>query len=159
MSLATIWNSIESWFKKEKPIIDDAFSKANLVVNILKTFIASPSGQTIISIISAFVPAAAVVNVVNSIATYLTDFGHVVAEEGKPLEEIVADGVAAINSKLSGSSKALALSNLAALIGKLISDANGGTATIQQAIVTTPVVYNPATLTDAEPDAPVKQAA
>lgn len=157
MILSNIWNTIKTdvgnFFAKEKPVLDDAFAKANNIVNILKAIIGSGTGQTVITILEMVLPAPAVVIVKGVIVTFLTDFGLATAEESKPVEEIILDGFSAI-AKLTGSSKVVALSGVVAIVAHAIDGANGGTTTIQQAIVAAPIVYDPSILSPALAVAP-----
>ena len=75
------------------------------------------------------------------------------SEVGKPIEEIVADGLAKI-ANLSGNSKVLALSNLAAIIGHAVGEANGSNTTLHQHIIASPLVYNPDILNSPIPTTP-----
>lgn len=148
MSLKTIFAGMGSWFEKEKPIVDDAFAKANSIVNILKSFEASVPGQAVLAVVGAFVGPNIIPAITNVMSTFFTDFGLAAAEEAKPVHQIVADGFNAVSTKLTGSSKALALGNLATVIGTAIDNSNGGTTTIQQGAIIAPVVYNPAIMSD-----------
>jgi hypothetical protein len=133
--------SISGWFTKEVPIVENAFTSANHIVNILKTLLGSASGQTIEAILDALAPGVAPA-VFSALNTFFTDFGLVASETTKTPSEIAADGLTAI-SKLTGNSKVVALSNVASIIGHAISTGNNGGSTIQQAIVAAPLVYHP----------------
>jgi hypothetical protein len=141
--------AISGFFTKELPVVEDAFTKAKNIVNVLKTFLGSATGQTVEAIIELALPGLGA-SIITELNTFFTDFGIVVAETGKAPEQIAADGLNAI-SKLTGDSKTLALSNVAAIIGNAGS---GAESTLQQAIVALPVVYNPNVL-----DTPVAPAA
>lgn len=142
MKLSDIWNDIKAFFIKEKPLLDDAFAKANSFVNIVKSIAGSTAGQAIIAVAEALLPVGAGVKITEALANFFTDFKWVTAEEGKTSEQLVADGFAYINT-LAGDGRAIALSNTASIVGKLISDETGAGVNIQQAIVSAPVVYNP----------------
>lgn len=141
---SNIFTSIKNFFVKEQPIVENALAVANNVVNIVKTFLGSATGQTIEAIIEALAPGVSSV-VFGALNTFFTDFGLVTAEISKTPAEIAADGLNAL-SRLTGDSKTIALSNVSAIIGNAISSANNGGSTLQQAIVAAPVVYNPAIL-------------
>lgn len=136
-----IWSAIKGFFQKEVPVLEDALSKSNGIVNIIKSFLGSHTGQTIITILEAFIPGP-VTAILTALNTFFTDFGLVTTEASKPLEQMVADGLNAL-SKLSGDNKAIALSNIAAIIGNAIDTVNGGTSTIQQHLIANVVVHNP----------------
>lgn len=148
---SNIASKIGSWFSTAKTEVEDAFTKANGFVNIVKTFLGSVTGQTLIAILEAFIPGVAT-TVINDLNIFFKDFGLVQAEVNKPIEEIAADGFNAI-PKLTGNSKTVALSNVASIVGHAMSTHLGGNSTLQQAIVAAPVVYNPDVLS-AAPVAP-----
>lgn len=133
-----IITAISGFFSKELPVVEDAFTKASGIVNVLKTFLGTATGQTIEAIIELVLPGLGV-TVINALNAFFTDFGLVSAEVAKTPSEIAADGLNAL-SKLTGDSKTLALSNVSAIIGNA---ASGTESTLQQAIVALPVVYNP----------------
>lgn len=142
----SIGNFFASFVKKAAPVVEDAFTGAVKITNILKTFLDSATGQTIEAIIEALAPGVSTA-VIGALNVFFTDFGLVVSEVGKDPLQIAADGLNAI-SKLSGDSKTTALSNVSSIIAHATSTANGGTSTLQQAITVIPVVYNPAVLND-----------
>jgi hypothetical protein len=137
----TIGNAIANFFKKEVPVLENALTGANNFVNVVKTFMGSTTGETLQALADALLPGVAPL-VFAGLNTFFTDFGLVVAELNKTPAQIAADGFNALG-KLTGDSKTLALSNVAAIIGNA---ANGGTATLQQHIVTAPLTYNSALL-------------
>jgi hypothetical protein len=149
-----IASAVSGFFTKEKPVVESAFSAAVGVVNIVKTFLGSATGQTIEAIIEVVAPGAGIA-VITALNTFFTDFGIVTAEASKTPSQLAADGLNAI-SKLTGDSKTLALSNVSSIIGHAISSINAGASTLQQAIVSIPLVYNPETLGDTS--APIAQA-
>jgi hypothetical protein len=140
----TIGNAISGFFKKELPVVENAFTSATTVVNVLKSFLGSATGTTVEAIIEALLPGTGTA-VIGAINTFLTDFGLVAAEVTKTPAQITADGLNAIGN-LTGNSRILALSNLATVIGDAASNANGGNSTLQQAIVAVPLVYKPTLL-------------
>lgn len=133
-----IGSIISGFFSKELPVVEDAFSKASGVVNVIKTFLGSATGQTIEAIFELALPGLST-TIIAALNTFFTDFGIVQAELSKTPSQIAADGLNAI-SKLTGDSKTLALSNVSAIIGNA---ASGSQSTLQQAIVSLPIVYNP----------------
>lgn len=149
----TIIQAIGNFFTKAKPIIEDIFTKANSIVNIVKSFEASPGGQTIIAILEAFAPGASNV-VIGLLNEFFVAFGivdkAVVAEGTKTQAEIASDGLAAV-AKLTGNAKVIALQNIASLIGHGISTVNGTGTTLQQATILAPLAHNPGLLSDAQP--------
>ena len=146
----SIGNFFSNFFTKAVPAVEAAFTSANGIVNILKTFLGSATGQTIEAIIEAFFPGISNV-VFNALNTFFTDYGLVEATlQGTPAE-IAAAGLNAI-AKLTGNSKVLALSNVAAIIGHTTSVATGGNSTLQQAIAINQVIHDPNVLTIAEPN-------
>lgn len=152
---STIADKIGSFFKKEVPVVETAFTSTNGAVNILKLFLGSVTGQILQAILDALFPGIAPA-IFADLNVFFTDYGLVQSEVGKSPADIAADGLNDL-SKLSGNSKILALSNVAAIIAHSASSATGGGTTLQQAIVTTPIVYNPAVLgvVDSEVVAPV----
>lgn len=140
----TIGNAISNFFKKEVPVVENAFAKATSVVNIIKTFLGSANGQTIEAIIEALLPGLGTV-IIADLNIFFTDFGLVTNELTKSPPDIAADGLNAL-AKLTGNSKAIALQNVASIIGNSASNATGGNSTIQQASVAIPLVYNPTLL-------------
>lgn len=138
---SNIISKITGWFSTAETAVEDAFTKAESVVNILKTFVGSVTGQTIIAIMEAFLPGAAT-TVINLLNEFFKDFGLVEAESTKPMEQIAADGFNAV-SKLTGNSKIVALSNIASIIGHGFSSVNGGNSTLQEAIVALPIMHKP----------------
>lgn len=140
----TIGNAISNFFKKEVPVVENAFNSAKAAVNVLKTFAGSATGQTVEAIIEALFPGTGTA-IIGALNVFFTDFGLVVAETNKNAADVTADGLNAI-AKLSGNSQITALSNVASIIGDAASNANGGNSTLQQAIVALPLVYNPTLL-------------
>lgn len=138
---SNIISKITGWFSTAESAVADAFTKAESVVNILKTFMGSVTGQTLIAILEAFLPGAAT-TVINLLNSFFKDFGLVEAESTKPAEEIAADGLNSL-ATLTGNSKIIALSNVASIIGHAFSSVNGGGSTLQEAIVALPIVHNP----------------
>lgn len=148
-------SKIGGWFSNAEQSVEQAFTKAESVVNIIKTFMGSVTGQTLIAILEAFLPGAAT-TVINLLNEFFKDFGLVEAESTKPVEEIAADGLNAV-AKMTGNSKIVALSNIASIIGHAFSSVNGGNSTLQEAIVALPIVHNPdlTTTTNGIVNAPV----
>jgi hypothetical protein len=139
-----IGSAISGFFQKELPIVENAFASATAVVNVIKSFDGSITGQTLEAIIEALLPGTGSA-VISGLHTFLRDFGLVTAETTKTPAQVAADGLNAI-ANLTGNSKVLALSNLATVIGDAASNANGGNSTLQQAIVAVPLVYKPTLL-------------
>lgn len=137
----TIGNAIGGFFKKEVPIVENAFASTSAVVNVLKTFDGSLTGQTLEAIFEACLPGAGTA-IIGALHIFFTDYGIVSTELTKTPTEVAADGINAI-SKMTGKSLTLGLSNLSTVIGDAASNANGGNTTLQQAIVSLPLVYNP----------------
>lgn len=136
-----IITAITGWFSKELPIVEDAFTKAVGVVNVLKTFLGSATGQMLESILELALPGVGSI-IINDLNIFFKDFGilqNIVT--GTPAE-IAAKGLNAI-AALTGNSKITALTNIAAIIGHAASNAKGGNTTIQQALISVPIVYNP----------------
>lgn len=140
-SISEIWQDVKAWFMKEKPVIDAAFIKANNVVNILKAIGGSDAGKAVIAVFSAFLPADVVAKATQAVGELFVGFGWAQAEEGKSWEQIIVDGFTAV-AKMTGNAKAIALAGVAAHIATIISELTGGDATIQQAIVSVPLVYD-----------------
>lgn len=133
-----ILTAIQGFFTKEVPVVETAFNNAKGLVNVIKTFVGSATGQTLEAIIELVLPGASTA-IFTALNTFFTDFGIVdKAATGLP-SEIAAIGLNAV-SKLTGDSKTLALSNVSAIIGNAASQ---GQSTLQQAIVSLPIVYNP----------------
>lgn len=146
MSLfASIGSFFTNFFTKAPAVVETALTSTNGIVNIIKTFLGSATGQTLEAIIEAFFPGVSSL-VFTALNTFFTDYGLVSsALQGTPAE-IAAAGLNAIG-KLTGNSKILALSNVAAIIGHTTSTATGGNSTLQQAIAVNQVIYNPSVLT------------
>lgn len=139
---SNIITAIGNFFKKEAPVFEAALSVANNYVNICKTFLGSATGQTLEAVIDALAPGVGPI-VFTALNTFFTDFGLISTElTTKTPAEIAADGFNALG-KLTGNSKIVALSNIAAIVGNAVNTANGGTEPLQQHIVAAPVVYNP----------------
>lgn len=138
---STIANAIGGFFKKEVPVVVQAFTSSSAIINIVKTFLGTASGQTLEAIFEALLPGtgAAIIAALNE---FFVGYGLVSAELTKAPADIAADGFNAI-AKLTGNNKILALSNAASIIAHASSNANGGGSTLQQAIVALPLVYNP----------------
>jgi hypothetical protein len=141
---SNIWNTITGFFKKEVPVVENAFSVAVKAVNIIKTLLGTATAQTIEAILEAFAPGVATA-VFTALNTFFIDFGVITADVNKSAAQLSADGLNAA-SKLTGDSKTLILSNVATIIGHAVSTANNGGSTLQQAIVAIPVVHNPTVL-------------
>src|ERR1700749_3707176 len=111
--------AISGFFSKELPVVENAFTVAEKIVNVFKTFLGSATGQTIEAIIEALAPGASTV-VFAALNTFFTDFGLVSAELSKSPSEITADGLKAA-ANLTGDSKTLVLSNISSIIGHAVS--------------------------------------
>lgn len=138
---STIANAVSGFFKKEAPVVEHAFSSASSIVNILKTILASPEAATVEAVIEAFAPGVSNV-VIGALNEFFTAFGLIGEYGSLTPSQIAAMGLKSI-SGLTGNSKIVALSNVASVIGHAISTANNGGTTIQQALVSLPLVYNP----------------
>lgn len=143
-----IISAITGFFTKEKPVVEDAFTKAIGLVNVIKTFEGSVTGQTIEAILDLVFPGAAPA-ILTGLHNFLSDFGFLTNLPAQASSDPVANGLSFI-TKLQGNSKTIALSNLAAVIAHTAQAANGGDATLQQAIISAPIVYNPAVLDQPE---------
>jgi len=156
MSLASIWETVKKdvvdFFAKEQPIVDEAFEKAKNIVNILKAISGSGASQAVIAIFEAFLPAAYVEIAKKALADLFVVYNWAIAEEGKSLADIIADGFAKIG-ELSGNARVLALTNVATIIGHTISNLSGGNSTIQHAIVKIPTIYDNSVLSTPTPSA------
>lgn len=149
MSLfSKIGAAISGFFTKELPVVEHAFISAEKAVNVVKTFMGTATGQTLEAVIEALVPGVGTA-VFAGLNVFFKDFGLVTTtidnEKNKTPAEIAADGLNAA-AKLTGNSKILALSNIAAIIGHEASNAANGGSTLQQAIVALPIIHDPETL-------------
>ena len=132
--------AISGFFTKEVPVVEDAFTKAEGFVNVVKNIEGSVPGQMVQSLVDLVFPGIgpAIFTGLNAV---LNDFGIVDKAVTGIASDIAAQGLTAIN-KLGGDSRTLALSNVASIIGHVASTANGGGSTLQQAIVSLPIVHN-----------------
>jgi len=147
----SIGGFFSNFFKNAVPAVENAFTQTNSIVNILKTVLGSATAQTVEAIIEAFFPGVSNA-VFGALNTFFTDYGLVSsALQGTPAE-IAANGLNAI-AKLTGNSKVLALSNIAAIIGHTTSTATGGNSTLQQAIAVNQVIHDPSVLSVTVPPA------
>lgn len=146
MNLKSILSGVETafsnFFTKAPQEVDDAFTGADKVVNILKTISNSDSAKTIEAVVEAFAPGVSNV-VFGALNTFFTDFGFVEKTATGLTSEISAKGLSVVNT-LQGDSKTLALSNVSSIIGHSIA---GGASTLQQAIVVNQIVHDQNVLT------------
>jgi hypothetical protein len=145
----SIGNFFSNFFTKAPQAVDDAFTKANGVVNVIKSVEGSVPGQMVQSLIDLVFPGIGPA-IFTGLNTVLADFGTIDSAVTGTAAEISATGLTAIN-KLQGDSKTLALSNVASIIGHTASTATGGNSTLQQAIAVNQIIHDPNVLNVAEP--------
>ncbi len=133
--------AISGFFTKEAPVLENALTQGVSFVNIIKTFTGSATGETIQVIADALLPGVAPA-VFTGLNTFFADFGLVAKDLSGTPAEIATAGLNAV-AGLTGKSKVYALSNIASIVSNETDNANGGTSTPQQTIVSVPVVYNP----------------
>jgi len=136
--------AVAGWFQKATPVVENAFTGANGIVNILKSFLGSATGQTLEAVVETLAPGISTV-IFNALNTFFADWGLIQPDPTKTLAQQAAEGLNKA-AQLTGNSKIIALSNVAAIISHAIDTANGGTTTIQQALVANHFVYNSAVM-------------
>lgn len=121
--------------------VDLAANIANNLVNSLKTYIASPGGQVLVSVIEA-VPGIGpyVGDVLNFLPKIVTDLGWARSEFTKSPQQVVIDGLTAAANTTNAGVKA---SNLLTLAGHIIT----AVTTIQQSPVPVPTAITIAAAT------------
>lgn len=134
---------LSKFFSTEVPVLEEATTKAVSLVNVLKTFAGSATGQMVEAIIEALLPGTGMA-VITGLNVFFADFGLITGITGTAAEQAAA-GLNKVAS-LTGKSKVYALSNISSIIANEADNANGGKSTPQQTIVATPVVYNPSVL-------------
>ena len=139
--LSSVGGFFTNFFTKAPQVVDDAFTAADKVVNILKTLETSVTAQTIEAVVEGFAPGLSN-TVFGALNTFFTDFGFVEKGVEGAVSAVSAIGLAAVN-KLTGDSKTLALGNVASIVGHAIS---GGNSTLQQAMAVNQVVHDPTVL-------------
>jgi len=138
---SNLGSTISGWFSKAVPEVETAFTSAEKIVNVLKTFLGSATGQTIEAIIEAFFPGASTA-VFAALNTWFNDFGLVTSASTGNAAQDAAIGLNKV-ATLTGNSKIIALTNLATIVGDAISNSTGGNTTIQEANVALQLIHNP----------------
>lgn len=143
----SIWSAVTGFFAKELPLVEKAFTDTKTIVNVAKSFFGSATGQAIEGIIEALSPGLCPA-IIAGLNDFFLAFGIVAAEADKSPAQVVADGLNAV-SKLTDNNKAIALTNISAVVSHAIASGNGsGGISIQKALVAMPLVYNPGLLDD-----------
>jgi hypothetical protein len=123
--------------------IEGTTTLANNLVNSLKTWVESPQGQSILSVINAVPGIGPYVGVVlNVLPTLLVDLGHVQAEFTKSPEQIVEDGLTKLVKANTPAVKATNLIALQAHLNTELSAAAQTPISIQAAVSIAPTVYD-----------------
>ena len=142
MSLETIIEDVKKFLGLIKSDAEVALSDANKFVSAVLTFAATPEGQTIESIVEAFIPS----DLVNAAKLWLpelfTALNWATAEVGKSNGQIINDGLTYLAST-TGNVKASQANTLAANVASFISDNTGAGLTIQQTLATAQPVHAP----------------
>lgn len=143
MSLKSILGTIEGWLGLVKDEAETVLTTADKFVTEVLTFAASPTGQTIESIIETFIPA----NLVDAAKLWLpklfVDLKWATAETGKTDSQIISDGLGYLAST-TGNIKASQANTLAANVASFISDNQGTGLTIQQTLTAAQPIHAPA---------------
>lgn len=154
MSLTTIEQSITNFVQKEISLIKgdattieaDLENAANIGINItnaLKNYIASPTGQDIVAIISAIPGVGPIASqVINALPQILVDLGHAQFEFTKSPLQVVQDGLTSMVNAPTSNVKATNLTTLASHVATTVSTVLGKAASIQSMIALVTSLYS-----------------
>lgn len=134
--LESIWNSIKNFLSNLTHAVHDYASIANNIVNALKTLEQSQVGQFIETTLETLIPAST--GLVNAFKLELPNIFKILElvtdETSKTSEQIVADGVAALQALKVSNPKLYALktAGLATFTSEFFTNNNGEQATFGQ---------------------------
>lgn len=123
-------------------VVENAADIGNNVVNALKNFIATPTGQSIEQIINN-IPGVGpyVTDVLNFLPTIVVALGWTKAEFTKSPQQVVIDGVTAAVNAITPNVKATNLATLAAHVTDYVQVLSGAASNIQLALAAAPAVH------------------
>lgn len=148
--LKTLFQKILAWITKAETALSPAITIAENLLNGLKKFDESVVGQTVISIIEAYIPAST--GLINAfqlqLPVWLIDLGWIQNEEGKTLQQQWQDAQTYLEGIVDTKVKATQLASLKALFLHFFATNTGAVVdgkefTIQQAIVLSPPTHDP----------------
>lgn len=142
--LSKILTAVEKFFGEVKDESAVVLNDANAIVNKLKAEAATPTGQVLETLLTDIIPANIMAGLKTALAAIFTGLKFATAEEAKPEDAIIADGIAEIG-KLSGDIKAAQLNSIQALVSTHLGTATGVPIPIQQSLTAAQIVYDPST--------------
>lgn len=146
------WHQFVTWLKGAENTLKPVLSIAENVLNGLKTFVASPVGLTLESLVETLIPASTgLVEAFNlQLPVWLVQLKWIEAEDDKTLSEQWSDAQAYLNSITDPKVYATQLASLKALFTAFFAGDGENAVNIQQAIVLSQPSHTMDTITGTE---------